>query len=188
MLSQQQKVTKFKYVKDAGHAVIDQTDADDIIKPATTQGIYNLTLGLSDKERWALVAGRAHEASAITSREAKEGFLEAHSLKALITSTHSKNEKKRDTTLVAMAKSLEKLVFSIRTTTLKVTKEEMEESKEEDTINEEKIKCNKKESPSKAWGCWTATTARQCLLRLGRRTKTCQTKNQGKQVQGIQGR
>jgi hypothetical protein len=41
-------MTKSKYIKDEGHAVIDLTDADDIINAATTQGIYNLTLGLSD--------------------------------------------------------------------------------------------------------------------------------------------
>jgi hypothetical protein len=65
-LSQQQKVTQSKYLKDLGHAAIDQSDVDDIINAATTQGIYDLTLGLSDKERRAMVAGKAHEASAIT--------------------------------------------------------------------------------------------------------------------------
>jgi hypothetical protein len=49
-----------KYIKDEGHAVMYQTDADDIINTATTQEIYNLTLGLSDKERRILVAGKAH--------------------------------------------------------------------------------------------------------------------------------
>jgi hypothetical protein len=78
MLSQQQKVTKSKYIKDEGHAMIDQTDADDMINAATTQGIYNLTLGLSDKERRMLVAGKAHKASTITFGEAKEGAMEAH--------------------------------------------------------------------------------------------------------------
>jgi hypothetical protein len=48
-LSQQQKVTKSKYIKDMGRAMIDQDDADGIIHAATTQGIYDLTLGLSDK-------------------------------------------------------------------------------------------------------------------------------------------
>jgi hypothetical protein len=50
-LSQQQKVTKSKYLKELGHAVVDQSNADDIINAATTQGIYDLTLGLLDKER-----------------------------------------------------------------------------------------------------------------------------------------
>jgi hypothetical protein len=38
-LSQQQKVTESKYIKDEGHAVIDQADADNIINAATTQRI-----------------------------------------------------------------------------------------------------------------------------------------------------
>jgi hypothetical protein len=91
-LSQQQKVTKSKYVEDVGHAIIDQTDSDDIINAATTQGIYNLTLGLSDKERRTLVTGKEYEASAITFGEAKEGSMEAHNFlsAASITSTHTK--------------------------------------------------------------------------------------------------
>ena len=36
-------------MKDLGHAVINQTDANDIINAAATQGMYDLTLGLSDK-------------------------------------------------------------------------------------------------------------------------------------------
>ncbi len=89
-LSQQQKVTQSKYVKDLGHAAIDQSDADNIINAATTQGIYDLTLGLSDKERHAMVAGKAHKASAITYGEAKEGVMEAHNFlsTALITTIH----------------------------------------------------------------------------------------------------
>jgi hypothetical protein len=47
-LSQQQKVTKSKYLKELGHAVVNQFDADDIINAATTQGIYDLALGLLD--------------------------------------------------------------------------------------------------------------------------------------------
>jgi hypothetical protein len=95
-LSQQQKVTKSKYIKDEGHAVIDHTDVDDIINAATTQEIYDLTQGLSDKERRMLEAGKVHEASAITFRGAKEGVVEAHnfSLHASITTIHTQNEKK----------------------------------------------------------------------------------------------
>jgi hypothetical protein len=52
--------------KDEGHAMIDQTDADNIINTATTQEIYGLTLGLSDKVRRVLIAGKAHKASTIT--------------------------------------------------------------------------------------------------------------------------
>ncbi len=95
-LSQQQKVTQSKYLKDLGHAGVDQSDANNIINAAMTQGIYDLTLGLSDKERQVMVAGKAHEASAITYGEAREGAMEAHnfSLSASITTTHSRNKKK----------------------------------------------------------------------------------------------
>ncbi len=97
-----------KYIKDEGHAVIDRTDADNIINTATTKGIYNLTLGQSDKERMMLVAGKAHKASAITFAEAKEGAMEAHnfSLQALITTIHTQNKKKQDAKSVARQEPL----------------------------------------------------------------------------------
>jgi hypothetical protein len=77
-------------MKDLGHAVIDQTDADNIINVAATQGIYDLTLGVSDKEKRAMVAGKAHNASAITFGKAKEGLMEAYNFSSvqLVTSTH----------------------------------------------------------------------------------------------------
>jgi hypothetical protein len=120
-------------------------DADDIINAAMTQGIYNITLGLSDKERRTMVEGRAHKALVITFGEAKEGLLEAHnfSLKALITWTHSKNKKKWDATLVAMAKSLAKLVFSIGT----------KKAKRKTPAIWRRISATRKELPTKAWGC-----------------------------------
>jgi hypothetical protein len=49
-LSQQQKVTLSKYLKDLCHMVVDRTDGDNIIHPSTAEGIYDLTLGLFDKE------------------------------------------------------------------------------------------------------------------------------------------
>ncbi len=94
---------KSKYIKDLGHAAVEQSNADDIINAAMTQGIYDLTLGLSDKERQVLVAGKAHKASAITYGEAKEGAVEAHnfSSKASVTTIHSSNKRKRDARTVA---------------------------------------------------------------------------------------
>ncbi len=118
--------------------MINQSDADDIIDTATTQGIYDLTLGLSDKERWRMVAGRAHNASAITFGEAKEGSMEAYnfSLVQSVTLTHSVNKKKKDAKTVASVMSLAKLVFSINTATSKVTKEDnMDDSKGNDSSN-----------------------------------------------------
>jgi hypothetical protein len=91
-----QKVMKSNNVKDAGHAIIDQTDVDDIINSATTQGIYDLTPGLLNKERWMVVSGKMHESSAITCGEAREGLMEAHNFLsgALIMSTHMRNKKR----------------------------------------------------------------------------------------------
>jgi hypothetical protein len=128
-LSQQQKITQSKYLKDLGHAGIDQSDADNIINAATTQGIYDLTLGLLDKEKHAMVVGKAHEASAITYGEAKEGALEANNflLTASITTIHLKNEKKRDAKSVASEKTLAELVYSIDT--LKVTEDDTDEER-----------------------------------------------------------
>ncbi len=138
-LSQQQKVEKSKYIKDAGLAVINQTDANNIINAATTQGIYDLTLGLLDKEKWMMVSGRAHGASTITFGEAKEGSMEAHNFSylALVTLAHSQNEKKQQAKTVASVKNLAKLVFSIGTTNSKVTEDDMDKSKEDNSSNGE---------------------------------------------------
>jgi hypothetical protein len=108
---------------------VDQFNTDDIINAATTQGIYDLTLGLSDKERQVLVAGKAHEASAITYGEAKEGAVEAHnfSSKASVTTIHPSNKRKRDARTVTSAKTLAKLVYSIDTS--KVTEDGTENEK-----------------------------------------------------------
>ncbi len=63
------------------------------------------------------MAGKAHNASAITYREAKEGAVEAHnfSSKASVTTIHSSNKRKRDARTVASAKTLAKSVYSINT-------------------------------------------------------------------------
>ncbi len=104
-------MTKSKYIKDARLAVIDQMDANDIINVATTQGIYDLTLRLSDKEKWITVLGQAHKAYEITLGEAKEGSMEAHnfSLMALVMPTHLQNEKMQEAKTVASVKSLAKI-------------------------------------------------------------------------------
>jgi hypothetical protein len=145
-LSQQQKVTQSKYLKDLGHAAVDQSDADNVINAATTQGIYDLTLGLSDKERQVMVASKAHEASTITYKEAREGAMEAHnfSSSASITTTHSRNEKKRDAKSVASEKTLAKSVYSIDTS--KVTEDNTDEERNESregSDNDNKPRANK---------------------------------------------
>ena len=70
-------MTASKYLKDLGRAVVDRMDGDDIIQASSSAGIFDLTLGLSDKER-RLLASCGHDAAAITFDEAKEGAIEAH--------------------------------------------------------------------------------------------------------------
>ncbi len=74
-----------------------------------------------------MVVGKAHKASAITYREAKEGAVEAHnfSSKASVTRIHSSNKRKRDAKSVMTAKTLAKSVYSIDTS--KVTEDETED-------------------------------------------------------------
>ena len=66
-----------KYLKDLGHVVVKRTDGDDIIQASSLEGIYDLTLGLLDKECWLLVSLWC-DAAAITFGKAKEGAIEAH--------------------------------------------------------------------------------------------------------------
>jgi hypothetical protein len=175
-------VTKSKYVKDAGHAIIDQTDADDIINAATTQGIYDLTLGLSDKERRMMVAGKVHKASAITYGEAREGLMKAHKFlsAALITSIHTRNEKKRDASLVAMAKSLAKSVFSIKTTTSKSTEDKMEESEEEEYSKSKQIESNQERVTTDGIGMLNSNKNKVILLETGETDKGMTGNNSNK--------
>ena len=58
-LSQQQKVLSSKYLKDLGHAVVDTSDGNDIIQTSNYEGIFDLSLGLPDRERRSLVTMRA---------------------------------------------------------------------------------------------------------------------------------
>jgi hypothetical protein len=93
-----------------------------------------------DKEKRTLFAGKAYAASAITFGEAKKGSMEAHNFlpTTSITSTHTRNKKKWDASSVATAKSLAKSVFSIETSTSKVTEDDMEESKDKDSKDNSK--------------------------------------------------
>ena len=94
-LSQQQKVTTSKYLKDLGHAVVVRTNGDNIIQALSSEGIYDLTLGLSNKERWSLVS-RGHDAAAITFGEAKEGSIEAHNFSPALSITSLRSKKGRE--------------------------------------------------------------------------------------------
>jgi hypothetical protein len=130
MLDQQQKITKSKYISDKGYAVLDDANSDDIINAIAGEGIFDTTLGLSEKERRTATVSKGHDASEIMFGEAKEGAVEAHNFSSstFITTIHSKNVD--DSRSVATQKTLAKLVFSMATS--KVTsdgsdKEEMDE-------------------------------------------------------------
>jgi hypothetical protein len=129
-LSQQQKVTSSKYLKDFIHAVVDRTDGDNIILASTSEGIYDLTLGLSDRERRSLVTTRGYNTAAITYGKAKEGAVEAHNSSAAVsvTSLHSAKGKEPDEKSVT-AQTLVISVYSIGTS--RVTKDLDDESDKE---------------------------------------------------------
>ena len=78
-LDQQQKITRSKYIPDKGYAVLDESDLGNIINTAAEEGIFDTTLGLSEKERRSAIAGKGHAASEIMFGEAKEGAVKAHS-------------------------------------------------------------------------------------------------------------
>ncbi len=131
-LDQQQKITKSKYIPDKGYAVLGESDSDDIINAAAEEGIFDTTLGLSDKERHSAIAGKGHAASEIMFREAKEGAVEAHnfSSSASITTIHSKNV--NDSKSVASQKTLAKSVFSLATSWVTSEGSEEEETDADD--------------------------------------------------------
>jgi hypothetical protein len=112
------------------YAVLDKKDSDDIINAIAGECIYNMSLGLLDKELRTATASRGYKASAIMFGEAKEGAVEAHnfSSSASVTTINSKNMV--DSGSVATAKTLAKLIFSMSTS--KVTSEGSEEEMEED--------------------------------------------------------
>jgi hypothetical protein len=65
--------------------------------------------------------------------------MEAHNFlsQVSITTIHTQKEMEQDAKLVALARNLAQLVFSIRTSTSKVTEGDMDKSKEEDNSKEE---------------------------------------------------
>ncbi len=135
-LSQQQKVSSSKYLKDLGHAVVDRTDGNDNIQASNLEGIYDLSLGLLDKERRSLVALRGYDAAAITYGKAKEGAIEAHNFSAApsVTSLRSASEKGAEEG-PGPTPTLAQSVYSIGTS--RVTKESDDELDGEEDNNAE---------------------------------------------------
>jgi hypothetical protein len=115
MVEQQQRVTKSKYIKDREVAVMKENNEDDIINAANKTGLFDMSLGLSDKEQRERMAKTGHNESAIFFGEAMVGSMEAFNFSAgaSITTVHAKREGKG--TSVASAKTMAKSVFSIAT-------------------------------------------------------------------------
>ncbi len=110
----------------------DRTDGDNIIQVTTSEGLYDLTLGLSDKGRQSLVALWGYNAAAITYGDTKEGSVEAHNFSAdlSVTSLHLAKAKRVQET-PAPTPTLAQSVYSIGTS--KVTKDSEDNlDKEED--------------------------------------------------------
>jgi hypothetical protein len=119
-LEQQKRVTRLKYLSTKGYAMLTKEDSNDIIHATSSNGIYDMTLGLSDKEQREMATSQAYNASVILFGEAKEGAMEAYnfSLSASITTIHSKNRTDKS---IASAKTLAQTLFSVETATSKVT-------------------------------------------------------------------
>ncbi len=131
-LDQQQKITKLKYITSKGCAVLDKSNSDDIINAAAEEGIFDTTLGLSERECRSAIDGKGHDASEIMFGEAKEGAVEVPNFSSSmsITTIHSKNV--NDSKSIASQKMLAKSVFSVGTS--KVTSDG---SDEEETDEDE---------------------------------------------------
>jgi len=125
-LDQQQNIT------DKGYAVLDESNSDDIINAAAEEGIFDTTLGLPEKERRSVIAGKGHNASKIMFGEAKEGAVEVHNFSSSmsITTIHSKN--KNDSKSVVSQKTLTKSVFSVGTSKIASDGSDEEETDEDD--------------------------------------------------------
>ncbi len=63
---------------------MDKSDSNDIINVAAEEGIFDTTLGLSEKERRSAIADKGHVASEIMFGEAKGGAVEAHNFSSSV--------------------------------------------------------------------------------------------------------
>jgi hypothetical protein len=114
-VEQQQKFTKSKYIKEKGFAIVKDSNEDNIINTANNSGLFNLLLGLSDKEQRNRIAKTSYNNLAITFGDAKAGSMEAYNFSsgASITTLHEEREGKGIS--VASANMIAKSVFSIAT-------------------------------------------------------------------------
>jgi hypothetical protein len=114
-VEQQQKVTKSKYIKEKGFAIVKDSNKNDIINVANNSGLFDMSLGLSDKEQRNRMVKTSYNDLAITFGDAKAGSMEAYnfSSEASITTLHKEREGKGVS--VALAETIAKSVFRIAT-------------------------------------------------------------------------
>jgi hypothetical protein len=114
-VGQQQKVTKSKYIKEKGFAIVKDSDKDNIINAANNSGLFDLSLGLSDKEQRDRIAKTSYNDSAIIFKDTKAGSMEAYNFSSGASITTLHEEREGEGISVASAKRIAKSVFSIAT-------------------------------------------------------------------------
>ena len=90
-------------------------DEKDIINAANNSGLFDMSLGLSDKEQRKRMAKMGYNESAISFGEAKVGSMEAYNFSSGMSITTLHEEKEGQGTSVASAKTMAKSVISIAT-------------------------------------------------------------------------
>ena len=107
-LIEQQKCTKSRYSTRRGCIVIDDSGAKDIINSVKKSGAFDLTLGLSDKEKKIHAAryGLGKVGDFIKYGEAVKGSVEAHNFSSELTCNTTSGHKKRGQRSDASGKTL----------------------------------------------------------------------------------
>jgi hypothetical protein len=113
--------------------VLKDNKEDDIVNAASKTGLFNMSLGLSNKEQRKRIAKIGYNELAISYGKAVAGSMEAYNFFAgtSITTVHA--ERERGGTLVASAKTIAKSVFSIAMNITSGLEEEEEEQEGETT-------------------------------------------------------
>ena len=123
-VEQQQKVAKSKYLKERGVVVMKESEEDNIINVANKTGLFDMSLGLSDKGQCERMAKTGHIDLVITFGDAKVGSMETYNFSAGASITTVHTEREGEVTSVALAKTMAKLVFSIATNVTPGSEEE----------------------------------------------------------------
>ncbi len=93
--------------------IVKNSDKEDIINVANNSGLFNLLLGLSDKEQRDRIAKTSYNDLAITFGDAKAGSMEAYNFSSGASITTLNKEREGEGISIASAKTIAKSVFSI---------------------------------------------------------------------------